>query len=205
VGVVPDEVSFPLCMNGAQVGKMMRNTYKNWDQALYEDYLAKFELPPKKRFKDYSKGMKMKLGIAVALAHDAKLLILDEATGGLDPVVRDEVVSLFGEFTRSEDRAVFISSHIVSDLEKICDYIAFMHSGKLLLLEEKDLLLARYGCWHGSAEEAALLPEGAVVGKRETPYGVDAVLLRGELKEDLPLSPINMEELFLTVVKEAKK
>ena len=205
VGVVPDEVSFPWCMNALQVGKMMKKTYRSWDEKAFAHYLARFELPPKKAFKNYSKGMKMKLGIAVALSHDAKILILDEATGGLDPVVRDEVIELFGEFTRNEERAVLLSSHIVSDIEKICDYVAFLHEGKLLLFEEKDLLLARYGCWHGSAEEAALLPEGAVVGKRETPYGVDAVLLRGELKEDLPLSPINMEELFLTVVKEAKK
>ena len=204
-GIVPDEIGFPQGMNALQVGKVMRHTYENWDGALYNDYLKRFGLPEKKSFKEYSKGMKMKLGIAVALSHNAKLLILDEATSGLDPVVRDEVVGLFGEFTRDEDCAVLISSHIVSDLEKICDYIAFLHDGKLLLCEEKDALLAKYGCWQGSREEMDALPQGAVCHFRETAYGVEAVLLRQKLPQELKIAPLNMEELFLFEIKEAKK
>ena len=108
--------------------------------------------------------MKMKLGIAVALSHHPKLLILDEATSGLDPVVRDEVVEMFSEFTRDESHAVLISSHIVSDLEKICDYIAFLHKGKLMLCEEKDRLLEEYGLIHCSKEQLAQLDPQACAG-----------------------------------------
>ena len=205
VGVVPDELGFPMGMNAKQVGKVMKYTYQSWDEKVYEEYLSRFSLPPKKPFKQYSKGMKMKLGIAVALSHNAKLLILDEATGGLDPVVRDEVVTVFGEFTRQEDRAVLISSHIVSDLEKICDYIAFLKEGSLFLYSEKDALLAKYGCWHGTAEDLEGIPARAVMHKKETPYGVDAVLIREELPEGTALSPITMEELFLCMMKEEKK
>ncbi len=204
-GIVPDEIGFPQGMNALQVGKVMKYTYKNWDEQAYKDHLARFGLPEKKSFKEYSKGMKMKLGIAVALSHNAKLLILDEATSGLDPVVRDEVVALFGEFTREEDRAVLISSHIVSDLEKICDYIAFVHDGKLLLCEEKDVLLAKYGCWQGSRAQMDALPAGAVCHFKETPYGVEAILSRAALSEDVAIAPLNMEELFLFKIKEAKK
>lgn len=204
-GIVPDEIGFPQGMNALQVGKVMKHTYKNWDGQAYKDHLARFGLPEKKSFKEYSKGMKMKLGIAVALSHNAKLLILDEATSGLDPVVRDEVVALFGEFTREEDRAVLISSHIVSDLEKICDYIAFVHDGKLLLCEEKDALLAKYGCWQGSRAQMDALPAGAVCHFKETPYGVEAILSRAALSEDVAIAPLNMEELFLFKIKEAKK
>lgn len=205
VGVVPDEIGFPMGMNAKQVGKVMKYTYQSWDEKVYEDYLSRFSLPPKKPFKQYSKGMKMKLGIAVALSHNAKLLILDEATGGLDPVVRDEIVTVFGEFTRQEDRAVLISSHIVSDLEKICDYIAFLKGGSLFLYSEKDALLAKYGCWHGTTEDLEGIPARAVMHKKETPYGVDAVLIREELPEGVDLSPITMEELFLCMMKEEKK
>ncbi len=141
VGIVLDDVGFPECLTGKQVGKIMRNTYRNWDNKAYEDYLRKFSVPMDKEFKDFSRGMKMKLGIAVAMSHDPKLLILDEATSGLDPVVRDEVVEMLNEFTRDEGHSILISSHIVSDLEKLCDYIAFLHKGKLLLCEEKDALL----------------------------------------------------------------
>ena len=143
-GVVLDEVGFPECFNTRQVNNVMRLTYKNWDQAAYREYLRRFDLPEGKQFKDFSRGMKMKLGIAVVLSHKPKLLILDEPTSGLDPVVRDEVVELFSEFTRDPSHSILISSHIVSDLEKLCDYIAFLHKGQLLLCEEKYLLLSEY-------------------------------------------------------------
>ena len=121
IGVVLDEVGFPDCLTAAQIGKIMENTYQNWDNAVYGDLLKKLSMPTKKMFQEYSRGMKMKLGIAVALSHHPKLLILDEATNGLDPVARDEVVDMICEFTRDESHAVLVSSHIVTDLEKICD------------------------------------------------------------------------------------
>ena len=203
IGVVLDEVGIPSCLNAVQVGKVMANTFARWDQELYAQYLKKLDLPEKRPFKEYSKGMKMKLGIAVALSHHPKLLILDEATSGLDPVVRDEVVEMFSEFTRDESHAVLISSHIVSDLEKICDYIAFLHKGKLMLCEEKDRLLEEYGLIHCSQEQLAELDETAVRGVKASPYGVEALVRRDGIPTGMQVSPVSIEELFIFMVKEA--
>lgn len=203
IGVVLDEVGIPACLNPKQVGKIMANTFRNWEQAVYDSLLEKLAVPPEKPFKDFSKGMKMKLGIAIALSHRPKLLILDEATSGLDPVVRDEVLDLFSEFTREESHAVLISSHIVSDLEKICDYIAFLHKGRLLLCEEKDALKEKYGLLRCSREQLSALPPEAVIGRKETAYGVEAIAARDAVPAGLSLSPIDIEELFIFMVKGA--
>lgn len=202
IGVVLDEVGIPQFMTAGQIANIMRHTFKNWDDALFKDYLKKLSLPAGKAFKDFSRGMKMKMGIAVALAHHPKLLILDEATSGLDPVVRDEVVEMFGEFTRDENHAVLISSHIVSDLEKICDYIAFLHKGQLLLCEEKDVLLEEYGLVQCSKERLEELDADAIKGKKVSPYGVQALVKRDSVPAGFPVSPVSMEELFIFMVKE---
>ena len=205
IGVVLDEVGIPACLSPKQVGKIMANTFRNWEQAVYDSLLEKLAVPPEKPFKDFSEGMKMKLGIAIALSHRPKLLILDEATSGLDPVVRDEVLDLFSEFTREESHAVLISSHIVSDLEKICDYIAFLHKGRLLLCEEKDALKEKYGILRCSREQLSALPPEAVIGRKETAYGVEAIAARDAVPAGLSLSPIDIEELFIFMVKGANQ
>ena len=203
IGVVLDNVGIPGCLNTRQVGKVMAGTYTRWDQALYESYLRRLAIPENKAFKDFSRGMQMKLGIAIALSHDAKLLILDEATSGLDPVVRDEVVEMFRQFTQDENHSVLISSHIVSDLEKLCDYIAFLHKGKLLLMEEKDRLLEEYALALCSQEELDRLPEEAVKSCKRSPYGVEALVLRQFVPEGIHTRPVTIEELFIFMVKEA--
>ena len=204
IGVVIDEVGIPECLTVKQVGNVMKHTFRNWNDAEYARLIQKLVLPDKKQFKELSRGMKMKLGIAIALSHNAKLLILDEATSGLDPVVRDEVVEMFSDFTRDENHSILISSHIVSDLEKLCDYVAFLHKGKLLLCEEKDQLLAEYGLIHCTAEELRHLPVEAITHKKENPYGVEAMVLRSAVPEGVNVSPISIEELFVFMVKEAK-
>lgn len=204
IGVVMDEVGIPECLTVKQVGNVMKHSFRNWDDAEYARLVQKLALPDKKQFKEFSRGMKMKLGIAIALSHNAKLLILDEATSGLDPVVRDEVVDMFSDFTRDENHSILISSHIVSDLEKLCDYIAFLHKGKLLLCEEKDQLLAEYGLIHCTAEELQNLPAEAIKHKKENPYGVEAMVLRSAVSAGVNVSPISIEELFVFMVKEAK-
>lgn len=204
IGVVMDEVGIPECLTVKQVGNVMKHTFQNWDEAEYARLVQKLALPDKKQFKEFSRGMKMKLGIAIALSHNAKLLILDEATSGLDPVVRDEVVEMFSDFTRDESHSILISSHIVSDLEKLCDYIAFLHKGKLLLCEEKDQLLAEYGLIHCTADELQSLPSDAIKYKKENSYGAQAMVLRNAVPSGVRVSPISIEELFVFMVKEAK-
>jgi len=204
IGVVLDEVGIPECLTVKQVGNVMKNTFRNWDDAEYARLAQKLALPDKKQFKEFSRGMKMKLGIAIALSHNAKLLILDEATAGLDPVVRDEVVEMLSDFTRDENHSILISSHIVSDLEKLCDYVAFLHKGKLLLCEEKDQLLAEYGLIHCTSEELQNLPVEAIKYKKENPYGIEAMVLRNAVPAGVNVSPISIEELFVFMVKEAK-
>ncbi len=202
IGVVLDEVGISECLTPAQVDRVMKNIYRNWDEEAFSRYLTRFSLPEKQKFKEFSRGMKMKLGIAVALSHHAKLLILDEATSGLDPVIRDEILDIFCEFTRDESHSILISSHIVSDLEKICDYIAFLHKGRLLLCEEKDVLREQYGILRCTAAALAEIPAEAIVGKKENAYGVEAIVRRSAVPMNLSLSPIDIEQLFIFLAKE---
>ena len=201
IGVVLDEAYYPEVLNAHNVGRVMANTYRRWEPDTYENYLRQFALPQDKAFRDYSRGMKMKLAIAVALSHQAKLLILDEATSGLDPMARDEILDIFNEYTRQEDHSVLLSSHIVSDLEKICDYIAFLHKGQLLLCEEKDRLLEEYALVRLSRERLADLPENSVVGVESDPYGVRALVRRDMVPHDLPLEHTNLEDIILFLAK----
>lgn len=204
IGVVLDEVGISECLTAMQVGKIMKYTFKNWDDKVYNGLLEKLDIPKKKRFKEFSKGMKMKLGISVALSHNPKLLILDEATSGLDPVVRDEVLDIFSEFTRDESHSVLMSSHIVSDLEKICDYIAFIHNGKLLMCEEKDLIKEKYGVIHCTAEMLDELDKSAVIGKKVSSYGAEAIVKRDLIPQSMDISPVDIEQLFVFMVKGGK-
>ena len=197
LGVVLDEVGFPECLTAPQVGKIMASVYKNWDARAYADNLRKLALPENKAFKEFSRGMKMKLSLAVALSHNARLLILDEALNGIDPVARDEILDIFIDFTRDEGHSILLSSHIVSDLEKICDYIAFLHKGKLMLCDEKDALLERYGVIHVSREQLAELDGAAIKGSKASPYGVEAVVERERIPAGMSVSPVGLEELFV--------
>ena len=201
IGVVLDEAYFPEVMSARNVGKVMALTYKNWDAAAFEGYLKKFSLAPDKIFKDYSRGMRMKLAIAAALSHGAKLLILDEATSGLDPMARDELLDIFNDFTRDENCSILLSSHIVSDLEKICDYIAFLHGGRLVLCEEKDRLLEEYALVRLPEERLSELSEESIISRRASGYATEALVLRGGIPAAIPTEHTSLEDIILFLAK----
>lgn len=201
IGAVLDEAYFPEVMSARNVGKVMALTYKNWDAAAFEGYLKKFSLAPDKIFKDYSRGMRMKLAMAAALSHGAKLLILDEATSGLDPMARDELLDIFNDFTRDENCSILLSSHIVSDLEKICDYIAFLHKGRLVLCEEKDRLLEEYALIRLTEEQLRELPEESIISRRASGYATEALVLRGGIPAAIPTEHTSLEDIILFLAK----
>ena len=203
IGVVLDEVGIP-GLTARETGKVLARIYKNWDAATFDSLIKRLDLPADKGFKDLSRGNQMKLGIAVAMSHHAKLLILDEATNGLDPVVREEVTDMLFEFTRDDRHSVLISSHIVSDLEKICDYISFLHEGKILLCEEKDVLASEYGMLRCPVSRLDELDGDAILTRRDTSYGTEAIVRRGFVPEGTELAPVSIEDIFVGMVKGAK-
>ncbi len=205
IGVVLDETFVPEILSAKQLGRIMAGSFKNWEQDTYEGWLKRLDLPEDKRFKDYSRGMTMKLGIAAALSHGAKLLLLDEATGGLDPMVREELLEVFADFAAQDGHAVLLSSHIVSDLERICDYIAFLHKGRLVLCEEKDVLLEKYGILKCSKEQLQNIPAGAVHGVRIGNYGAEALVEREAMPRGAVIDRPTLEDIILYMSKEEAK
>lgn len=204
IGIVFDEMGLPESFKLKQFNNVLKGSFDNWDEKYFFELTEKFSLSAKKRFKQYSQGMKMKVKIAAALAHKPKLLVLDEATNGLDPSARDEILDVFNDFTREDDHSILISSHIVSDLEKICDYITFIDKGSILLNEEKDRLYEDYGVIQCTEEQYSSLVEDCIVGKKKTPYGIDVLMKRSDIPKGFEINPISIEELFVFMVKEEK-
>ena len=204
IGVVLDEVGFPAQLNARQLDRIFSDTYARWDSERFFTLLRQFSVADDKPFQAFSRGMKMKTGIAAALAHGAKLLILDEATNGLDPVAREEVLEILTDFTRDETHSVLISSHIVSDLEKLCDYIAFLHKGKLLLCEEKDALLEKYALLTLSEADYAALDPGAVLRVMRVHGVVRVLALREGLPDGMAIDRTGIEDIMLLLTKGEK-
>ena len=204
IGVVFDESYFPDNLKIRDVDRIMRSIFRSWESGKFLDYCRRFGLPEKKIVKTFSRGMKMKLSIAAALSHQTKLLIMDEATSGLDPVVRNEILDLFQEFVQEEDHTVFLSSHITSDIERIADYILLIHKGRILLFEDKDTLLYEYGVARCSREQAQKLDKALVVGVRRSQFETEVLVRnRKAVKEqpDLVVDRASLEDILLFTVK----
>lgn len=197
IGVVMDECCFPETLTAKEVGGVLKNIYKTWDAPKYAALLKSFSLPLNRCIKDFSRGMKMKLSIATALSHDTKLLILDEATSGLDPVVRDSILDTFLDFIRDEEHSILMSSHIVSDLEKVCDYITFLHEGKLIFTEEKDALLTKYGILKCTPEELKGIPASCIIASRSNMFGCDALVLKNKIPNGFIVDRAGIEDIML--------
>lgn len=176
IGVVYDGDNFPLYYNATQVAAVMRGIYKNWDDQMYNRYLIRFGLDPKKKIGDYSRGMTMMLAIAVAISHHPQLLIMDEATSGLDPVMRDEILDIFLDYIEDENHSILLSSHITSDLEKIADYITFIHNGQVILSTEKDEIVYNYGIIRCREDQLNDFDKEDLVAWRKRDYQTDILV-----------------------------
>ena len=197
IGVVLEDGCFLNTMNARQVDTLMGKAYKSWQSAQFFGFMKRFGIDERKKIKDYSKGMRMKISIAAALSHGAELLIMDEPTSGLDPVVRDEVLDLFYDFMQDESHAILLSSHITSDLDKIADYITFIHRGRVVLSEPRDELLDTYGVLRCTADQLASLDPAAVRAKRVSTFGCEALVRRGGVPQNWPVEPVNIEQIML--------
>ena len=205
IGVVFDECNFHDVFNVSDIEKILSGVYKSWDSNLYRQYLKKFKIPERKQIGSFSKGMKMKLSIICAMAHKPKLLILDEATTGLDPVVRDEMLDLFLEFIQDEECSIFFSSHITSDIQKIADYVILIHQGRIIFEEQKDDLVYHFGIVKCGKETFASLSPDDYIIHRITNVSVECLVrdkeaIRRKYK-DIVVDNATLEDIMLFYIK----
>lgn len=205
LGVVFDECNFHQYMNAERVCKIMASLHPAWDEALFRQYLQKFNVPENKIVHEMSRGMRVKFSIAAALAHRPQLLILDESTSGLDPVSRDEILEVFLEFIQDEDHAVLVSSHITSDLEKVADYITFIHQGKVALSRSKDELVYNYGVMKCKSSQFAQVAREDMVAYLKKEYGYE-ILVKNKEKmitkyKDFTVDSVNLEDIMLFYIR----
>ena len=209
IGVVYDGDNFPTYWTATQLAKVMAGFYKQWDNILFLKYLEEYKLPANQKIKQYSRGMTMKLAIAVALSHHPQLLILDEATGGLDPIVRDEMLDTFLDFVQEENHSILLSSHITSDLEKIADYITFIHQGRIILTESKDNLIYKYAILRCKEKQFENLDKSDILAYRRQDYQIDVLVNNKEAAErkyaGIVIDHATIDEIMLILVKGEQK
>lgn len=209
IGVVFDELGLPNTLNCNMVNSIMKNIYKHWDSKEFFGYLEQFKLPPNKSFKKFSRGMQMKLQAAIALSHKAKLLILDEATSGLDPIARNELLDILLEYMEDEEHSILMSSHITSDLERVADYITFIDEGSILLSEEKYEITEKHSIVKGTIDEINNLPKDLIVSIRKNSYGSEALTNNvDELKKHFPnlvYDKVSLDDILYFYVKQRKE
>ena len=209
VGVVFDEMGFHEFMTAKDINIMMKNIYKNWDEVAFFDYLKKFSLPSKKKCGAFSRGMRMKLQIAVAMSHKAKLLIMDEPTSGLDPIVRNEMIGIFRDFVVEEDHTILLSSHITGDLEKIADEVVFIDGGKIVFSGNKDEILEKHGILKCKKEEASKVSEALIVGVEKEAYSTSILVndrqAAAKLYPDMVIEEAALEDIMIYYVNAKKR
>mgnify|MGYP000562870851 FL=1 len=203
IGVVLDGSNIHDNLTARDTNLIMKNIYPNWDESCFMKYLNRFKLPEKKTIKEFSRGMKMKLSISIALSHNSQLLILDEPTSGLDPMVRDEILDIFLEFIQNEEHTILLSSHIISDIEKIADYVTFIHEGRIVFSESKDNLIYQYGLLHCRKEEVNDIDKAYIAGIRESSFGAEVMIRnRDEFQRKYKgynLDKTSLEEIMLFI------
>ena len=204
VGVVFEDSYFNGVLTPSQIDRILQGIRPDWDSVKFRRDCEAFGLDHRKKIKDFSRGMRMKLSLASALSHDCRLLILDEATSGLDPVVRDEMLDLFLEFIQDEGHSIFVSSHILSDLEKVCDYITLIHGGRIVFSEEKDALLEKYVVAKVSEAELRSLDPAKVAGVRRSAFGAEALVERSAAR-GLVCDPAGIEDIMLYYLRGERK
>lgn len=204
LAVVFDELPFQDMFNASDMARIFERLYTEWDNAAYRNYLERFKLPVKKKIGEYSKGMKMKLQIACALSHNAELLVMDEATTGLDPVVRDEILHIFMEYLKDGERSILMSSHITADLEKIADSVTFIDKGKILLSGYKDVILEKHGILKCSKDEVGNIDKSDVVSVRLNEFGAEVMLCDRETVsykyQGAVVDPASLDDVMLYYV-----
>lgn len=209
IGIVFDNMNFYETLTPKQIGRICSSTYKNWDAKIYQNYLTRFSLPEQKELKNFSKGMQVKQSLAVALSHNPKLLILDEATSGLDPVVRDDILDIFLDFVQDEQHSILVSSHITSDLEKIADYITFIHDGKIIFSESKDALLYDYGIIRCGSAGFDVMDKKDILAFRKTDYQYNVLIKNrktaSQKYKDAVIDTPTIDEIMLLYVKGESK
>lgn len=204
IGFVYDDLYLPDTMDIGEIETFHEKLYRDfWQEDIFYDLVDRFNLPEKKAIKSLSRGMKMKLSFALALSHNAELLILDEATSGLDPVARDDFLDIILDFIQDENHTVLISSHILSDLEKIADYIAFIHKGDLLFNEKKDRLMEIYGLVSLNDDEYESLDKNAIVAVRKHKFGRECLVVREKMPDGIELENPSIEDIMVYMIKEA--
>lgn len=205
IGVVYDSNNFPEYLTAKQLADILGRIYSKWDDFCFEQFLRRFGLPESQKIKTYSRGMSMKLAIAVALSHDSKLLILDEATSGLDPIMRDEILDVLLEFVKQENHSILLSSHITSDLEKIADYIVFIHNGEIILSKTKDELIYEYGVIRCSENDFHNILSEDILSSMKKDYQIDVLIKNRKLIEkkykNLIVDSVSLDEIMLLLVK----
>ena len=205
VGVVFDGSNFSEELTPIKLSKVLCNIYSSWDKPYYNNLLSRLGIPASKKIKTFSKGMKMKLSIVVAFAHHPHLLILDEATSGLDPIVRDDILDMFLEFVQDEEHSILVSSHITSDLEKVADYIVFIHAGKIIFCKTKDELLEHYGIIKCGAAQFDAIDKNDIIAYRKQDYEWQILVANRERAvKKYPKAmviPATIDEIMLLYVK----